>query len=201
MCESSDVDKLIVEGFGSSMVKSDALDRSCVWCARWLKVVRLYGRVYAIPGGAIGKKYVGLLSEEVMHVAVGNYPSDRLIVFSAVMLQREKSVRKGKDIRRVLERRMDLWKRSEYDLLLQEAIRCDQSLKSLQKQDFDSDHVVKIFTRLMLQGKVNSAVRWLSEKARGGVLNPNDLLSEDSTELVLDVLRKKSCSKLTAVEL
>ena len=46
------------------------------------------------------------------------------------MLQRNHLVHKDCDIRRLLERRMKLWQDEQYDVLLQEAIRCDQSLKS-----------------------------------------------------------------------
>ena len=65
-------------------------------------MITLQGKVYALPGGAIGRKYVDLLSEEVLHLSQGNYSSDRPIVFSALMLQRDRMVKKVDDIRRVL---------------------------------------------------------------------------------------------------
>ena len=83
-------------------------------------------------------------------------------------------IRKGNDIRRVLERRMAMWCRGEYDQLIQEAVRCDKLLKNSNKRDFDDQHIVKIFTRLMLKGNVRAAVRWLSENDRCKVLNHNE---------------------------
>ena len=59
-----------------------------------------------------------------------------------------------------------MWKNEDFDLLLQEAIRCDNLLKYTHKIDNDDRHIVKVFTRLMLQGKVRAAVRWLSEKTK-----------------------------------
>ena len=98
-----------------------------------------------------------------------------MIVFSALMLQRDRMVKRSADIRRVLERRMSMWRREEFELLMQEAIRCDKALRCSHKCEHDSRHVVRVFTRLMLKGNVRAAVRWVSEKARG-VLKPTDLI-------------------------
>ncbi len=92
---------------------------------------------------AIGRKYVDLLAHEVAQVAAGNYSSDRLLVFSSVMLQRDRSVKKVADIRRVLERRMKLWVENEFDLLLQEAERCDKLIRKIQRNVEDEEQVVK----------------------------------------------------------
>ena len=60
-----------------------------------------------------------------------------------------------------------MWKNNEFDQMLQEAIRCDRSLRNTHKGDIDDHHIVRVFTRLMLNGKVRAAIRWLSEKGRG----------------------------------
>ena len=70
-------------------------------------------------------------------------------------------VRKDQDVRRVLAR------------------RCDKSLKQKCKYDEDESHLVSIFTKLMLQGKVRATVRWLSEQHSMG----NILLPSDQTEI------------------
>ena len=88
------------------------------------------------------------------HLSIENFSSDRLTVFSATILQRDRMIRKTVDIRRVLERRMRMWKNEEFDLLLQEAVRCDKPLRNSCKGEIDKQHIVKVFTRLMLSGKV-----------------------------------------------
>ena len=60
---------------------------------------------------------------------MGNFPSERVLVFSSVMLQRDRMVRKGADIRRLLDRRIGQWRDGHFDLLVQEADRCDGGLK------------------------------------------------------------------------
>ena len=71
---------------------------------------------------------------------------------------------------------MTMWKNNEFDQLLQEAIRCDKSLRNTCKGDAHDGHIVRVFTRLMLNGKVCVAVRWLSEKERRDVLELSDLI-------------------------
>ena len=188
-----DVGHLMDEAYGAQLEGNGGLDSLDEWGLRWRTMVGLQNRLYIIPGGAVGRRYVGVLSDEVKHTAIGNYPSDRLVVFSAVMLQRDKMIRKVRDIRKLLVRRLDMWERDEFDGLVQEATRCNRSMKMKRKSDNSEDHVVKVFTRLMLQGKVRPAVRWLTDKV-GGVLDPNGTIIEkgtDSGKRVLDVLRQK----------
>ena len=52
------------------------------------------------------------------------------------------------------------------------------------------NHIVQVFSRLMLRGQVRSAVRWLTERMNdGGVLDPSQLVNDDSKR-VLNVLRE-----------
>ena len=145
-----DVASLMVRAFGAPLVHSSGKDATDAWYQRWKKVVYLQGRHYDLPEGAIGRQYVDMLNEEVSQVAAGNYSTDHLIVFSSFMLQRDRMIRKGVDIRRVLERRMKMWKIEDFDPLLQEVIRCDKHLKNTRRSDTDEKHIVKVFTRLMM---------------------------------------------------
>ena len=174
-----DVDGLMQRAYGASLVTNVTYESGAVgldfWFDCWNRVVHLRGLHYHIPGGAVGRKYVDMLNQEIMQLAAGNYSAERLVVFSAVILQRDKSVKKSVDVRRTLERRMKLWTDHEFDVLMQEMERCDRSFKLVRKFANDKDHIVRVFTRMMLQGKVRAAVRWLSEESRKGVFFPSDL--------------------------
>lgn len=52
----------------------------------------------------------------------------------------------------------------------------------------NQDHVVKVFTRLMLRGDLRAATRWLTDR---GALNPTDMIDHESSKTVLDVLQEK----------
>ena len=53
-------------------------------------------------------RYISVLTDEIHLLTNGDAPSERLIVFSSVILQREKSVNKVCDIVRSLNWRLDL---------------------------------------------------------------------------------------------
>ena len=63
--------------------------------------------------------------------------------------------------------------------------------------DDSQDHLIKVFTKLMFQGNVCAAVRWITERSGGGVLKPSDLTEifhpygKKSSMTVFDVLRTK----------
>ncbi|KAF6201996.1 hypothetical protein GE061_004392 [Apolygus lucorum] len=96
-------------------------------------------------------------------------------------------VKVGTDIRRLLQKRMDLWNQEKYDDLVQEAMRCDRQMPTAQKRD--EDHKIRIFTRLVLQGKLRDATRWITDRSGGGALRPEDVLGDGTT--VLDVMKSK----------
>ena len=84
-------------------------------------------------------------------------------------------------------------------VLLQEVIHCDQSLRNTHRSSAKNktDHVIRVFTKLMLEGNVCAAVCWVTERAGGGLLQPTDSADYNHPQLgvisktVLDVLRLK----------
>jgi len=118
------LDHIMMNAYGATLLCSDGGSRSSQWCQRWSAVIQHQGRHYSLPGGSIGKKYIDLL---LHYLSAGAFPSERVIV---VMLQHDRLVRKGSDIRRLLEGRMAMWKNGQFDALLQEAARCDLSLRN-----------------------------------------------------------------------
>ena len=139
-------------------------------------------------GGSVGHHYVEQLSKEVLYLANGTFPSERLMVFSAVVLQR---IKKGSDIRRVLDRRLQMWSTDEFDPLIDEAVRCDRSIKAC-VPPVNGDHFVSVFSRLMLCCKVRAAVHWLSDNNNKGAVLPSngytDIKNGNSTSSRLTVL-------------
>ena len=107
------------------------------------------------------------------------------------MLQHDRMVCKGTDIRRLLDRRVGQWHDGHFDLLVQKADHCDSGLKHSRRANIDEDNVTRIFSQLMLQGKVKAAVRWATERTRGELLIPSDVVDDGSGTTVLDVLHQK----------
>ena len=89
---------------------TDSGNSENVWIKYWKKIVGVRSKNYDIPGGAVGREFVDLLSEEVTLLCKGKETSERLIAFLAIILQRDTMVTKTIDIRRVLRNRIDLWR-------------------------------------------------------------------------------------------
>ena len=145
--------------------------------------------------GACGHRYIGLLCNEVNVLIHDSSPSEQIIIFSSVILQCGCSVRSLRDIKRVLERRMDLWSDNNIHLLIQEAIRCGRTFK-LPLQSMNEEHTNKVFIHLMLQVKIRPAMRWLTSRVKGHVLLPDNTITVDvdgiaQSTSVVDALKLK----------
>ena len=117
--ESHDED-IMMEAFGASLDKSACLDHS-IWSERWVKNVRLPKRLYTLPNGNIGRKYVKVLTHELKLLSTtADSTSERVLVMSRVLLQRDPMIKASKDIRR----RIEDWKENKFGKLLAEAVRC-----------------------------------------------------------------------------
>ena len=126
-----------------------------------------------LPGGAVGREFVDLLTSEVQLLIDSSAVSDRLMMLFPVMLQRNHMVRVGSDVRRLLKRRIEMWKTNSFKALLCEAEWCAAQCHSRQPRLSD-DHVVRVFIRLILRGMVYEAVHFVTDRARGGILKPSD---------------------------
>jgi len=135
-CASSDAnstfvdncDKLMRKAYGVTLIQSGSCSNT-PWYQRWKSIVYHSGNHYVLPGGPTGRRFVDLLTEEIQHLAVGNFPSERVLVFSSVMLQRDRMVCKGAYIRRLLDWCIGQWRDGHFDLQVQEADCCDNGLK------------------------------------------------------------------------
>ena len=67
-----------------------------------------------------------------------------------------------------------MWTEGQFAVLIQETQHCDKSLCSFFRSSADKsdDHLIRVFTKLMLQGNVQAAVHWITEHAGGGLLSP-----------------------------
>ena len=186
-----DDSEVVLSAYGSTLSSSTTSNNE--WYPRWKTISQLSGNHYFLPKGQCGRRYIALLTEEIDFLSRGVYPSERIIVLCSVILERDKFVRSTCDIVRNLNRRMELWSKNNFDLLVQEACRCDSSLQSRRRH---SEHTERVFTRLMLLGKTRAAMRWLTERSKGRTLFPSDTitLSIDNsmkTMSVIDALKHK----------
>ena len=107
----------------------------------------------------------------------------------ACILQRVHGVRAAKDIRALLGRRMDLWIEGRYIALVTDIEEeCLSATGGGAAKDDES--TARDYNNRVLSGRIRSAVRALTNRRGGGVLQPDELCSK-SGKTVLRVLRSK----------
>lgn len=187
------IQERFVRGFGAPLLNCEGGGNNSEWEERWRRTMTLQGKQYSLPDGAVGRRFVSQLANEIQGVANGSANSERIFIFCAALLQRDRPVKTGPDVRRLLERRMDLWQEQKFDELVSEAVRCDRKLK-VSRQAYNQEHKVRVFTRLVLAGRLRDATRWITDRGGGGVLAPEAVLGNGRT--VLDVLQDKHPSQM-----
>lgn len=71
-------------------------------------------------------------------------------------------IKNGANVIRLLKRRIGLWDNALFDELLQKAVRCGRQVK-ISYNKLDDEQRVRILTRLVLQGKLREATRWITD--------------------------------------
>ena len=162
-----DIDAKLEEVYGEPILNESEQPRTDPWYARWEKTVRLSFRRYHLPNGNVGRKFVETLAKEIDLVAEKKTNSERLIVYQVLILQREALVSKSADVRRLIGKRLEMWEDGLYDALMHDAERCDRTFghgNNARRQEQECAHTERIFHRLMIEGKVRSTVRWITER-------------------------------------
>ena len=78
-----------------------------------------------------------------------------------------------------------MWEEGQYEALTHDAERCDKSFGqggSVKRREQASEHTERVFHRLMIEGKVRAAVRWITERERGGLLKAKDVTTVTNVE-------------------
>ena len=114
----------LFDAFGGSLDISKEVQET-EWGNRITVSVNLQGKLFLVAGGNIGRKYVDLLTKEVCRLNQ-NECSERLLVFSRLILQRDPMIKTTRDVRALIRRRLEDWANSKFNILLQEAKRCSQ---------------------------------------------------------------------------
>jgi hypothetical protein len=159
------------------------------WQCRWKRMAQLATTRYQVPKGKVGRRFLTILTHEFQGVRERRWNSEHPLVFVAVILQTTPGVRRSKDIRSRLTNRMDLWDQGQFKALVDdtetEVLRRDPSSGSQ-----DDETRARSFNSRVLSGRLNSAVRALTNRAGGGVRQPDDLCTK-ANRPVWEVLQEK----------
>ena len=82
-----------------------------IWWRRWRQLAAQSASWYAMPYGAVGRRFMTILATEWKGVPIKSWNSDMPLVFAHIILTKTLGVCSAKDIRSQITRRMDLWER------------------------------------------------------------------------------------------
>ena len=92
-----------------------------LWQRRWHRLSAQSVIWYATPSGAVGRHFTSILAAEWRGVLGRSWNSKRPLVFPYVFLTKTLGVRRAREIRARITRRMDLWERGQHAGLVGDA--------------------------------------------------------------------------------
>ena len=140
---------------------------------------------FLVPYGKIGRDFIDQLSKHINDwnngSAMQHLALKAAIVLLAVGLQKPYQKSKAKEHQECLEKRLKLWRNGKIDCLLREGRMIQRRIQKSCRND--PPNKAKVFAKLVMEGQISSALRYISENDVGGVLP----LTDD----VLQQLREK----------
>ena len=94
---------------------------NAAWQRRWLRLAAQSASWYTTPSGAVGRRFTAILATEWRGVISRSWNSERPLVFAHVVLMKTLGVRRDREIRARITRRMDLMERGQHAGLVGDA--------------------------------------------------------------------------------
>ena len=162
------------------------------WQHCWRRLAAQSAIWYAIPYGAVGRRFTAILAAEWQGVISRSWKSERPLVFAHVVLTKTLGVRRAREIWARIIRRMDLWERVHHaglvgDAKAEGAAREGRAAFSGEEED---DTVARGLHDTVLPGKLRQAVRWATDREGGECLLLDDQCTKTG-RLVAEILREK----------
>ena len=161
--------------YGGNHTKED-LEQ--IMSAVYDEIVNWRKNIFVLPSGHCGKMFI---SEMTRLINAWNNNSTNLksislkalMIMPALLMQKPSYKSKSKHHTASLNRRMDLWFKGDFDTLIKEA-RAIQGKLTTYKKYQNNEQLSKGFSNLMLQGRVNAALKLLEQQGSAGFLPLSD---------------------------
>ncbi len=86
-----------------------------------------------------------------------------------------REVKRARDIFRRISRRIDAWEAGQVTMLVEGTLRSMEAALALKQGTTTAEQRAKTFHQKVLRGNIQGAVRYLTDREKGGVLYPNDI--------------------------
>ena len=92
------------------------------------------------------------------------------MVLPSLMLQKPSATSKSRDHTKALERRLQQWNEGKFLEILREGTIIQQKITSSQGRSRSTDDIARVFSKLMFEGKVKAAIKFIEKNSDCGVL-------------------------------
>eukprot|EP00957_Ditylum_brightwellii_P127042 9685077-Ditylum_brightwellii.AAC.1 len=69
---------------------------------------------------------------------------------------------------------MDLWEKGDYTALVEDTIKVNKHQQPMGQRNKLAEHICRVYTQILLEGKLWQAVQWVAGRDKGGLLFPSD---------------------------
>ena len=160
------------------------------WQAWWRDLAVMPSRRYDAPGGRVGCRFVGTLGVEFKGVGDRLWNLERFIVFQTVIVQQARHVTASQAIHQRIGKRLDAWAEGKHLMMAEDMLQACGEYLTVAWREETPENRAQTYHSLVLRGKLRTAVRWISKRDTGGVLQPRDRCTKTGNR-VMEVLRAK----------
>jgi hypothetical protein len=169
---------------------SGGIAEDALWQERWRQLISFPSHAYDVPSGAVGKRFVEKVADELKGIRSRKWNSERFLVLQVVVLQRTRDVKRARDVRRRISKRLDAWEKGQFTMLVEDTLRSMETHLTSKQGKTTPEQRTKTFHQKVLRGNIRGAVRYLTEREKGGILYPDDI-DEKTGKTVQSVLESK----------
>jgi hypothetical protein len=164
-----------------------------MWQNHWKRVMQLsdIGH-YVLPKGKAGRWFIATLAREFAGVRQRQWNFERPMLFASVILIKTPGVRRSSDIRKRIHHRLSLWTSGKFRALIgdtEDEVLSRAGSRAQQRMSED-EAASRRFNAQVLSGHLRKAVRGLTNRDGGGVLQPDDACTKTGRP-VIEVLLEK----------
>lgn len=154
-------------------------DVNLIGSAMYEEIVHWRKNLFKLPSGASGKRYIRELTRLIDVWNSDSQPMCNIalkmsMVMPAVLLQKPSRKSSAKQHTEYLNKRLSLWEDGKFNELMIEGRTIQKAVSKFTPKTQSQDHLAKTFAKLMLQGKVNAALRLLDREESLGVAKMSD---------------------------
>ena len=117
------------------------------------------------------------LAAEFRGVRERKWNSERPLIFAAAILGSAQDVRRAADIKWRIETRLNLWDSKRFDALVADTEAENRAVRGGRQGGDDDDREARAFQAKVMDGRLREAVRHLTNRSGGGVLDPDGVCS------------------------